>query len=100
MSKVTYPSSSPYALTPQSNWAIGLYKHRSIPESVDDVPYKVEQKYHNRPDLLAAELYGDAQYYWVFMIRNMNLMRDPLWDFVAGLEIYIPSRERLKALGI
>ena len=52
----------------------------------------VEDRHHRRPDLLAHELYGDAGLWWVFALYNRNEIRDPLWDFVRGLEILVPDR--------
>ena len=101
MTKFTFSAASPYALTPQSNWSIGLYNHRSISPDGSDRLFAIDPKYNNRPDLHAYDLYGDAELYWVFMVRNMNLIRDPLWDHEAGKEIYFPTKERLrKVLGI
>ena len=98
MTKITYPNSSPYALTPQSNFSIGRYSHRKITASEDDVEFEIEAKYHHRPDLLAYELYGNSGLYWVFMLRNMNIIRDPLWGFEAGLTIYRPTNVRIQKL--
>jgi hypothetical protein len=96
MSQVIYGPNSPYSLTPQSNWSIGNYVHRSIPAAVDDEEFTITREYHIRPDKLAAERYGDSQLYWVFMVRNMNVIRDPLWDFAEGVTIYLPTKESLK----
>jgi hypothetical protein len=96
MAKVTYGLESPYALTPQSNWAIGNYVHRSIPAQGDDAEYTIPSEYNHRPDILADELYGNPELYWVFMVRNMNVIRDPLWGFEEGLTIYLPSKKSLK----
>jgi hypothetical protein len=100
MTKIQYPSTSPYAITPQSNWAIGLYKHRPIIASDDDKLLPIAAKYHHNSPLLAADLYGDASLYWVFMLRNMNIFRDPIWGLEAGMEIYIPSKENLRKSSI
>lgn len=101
MTKIVYPNTSPYALTPQSNWSIGLYVHRPIPETSDDTEYTIESKYQNRPDLLAYDLYGKSELYWVFMVRNMNVIRDAIWDFDTGVTIFLPSVDSLKKnLGI
>lgn len=97
MSTVNYPSSSPYAATRQSSRFIGRYNHRVIPPSSDDTFIIIEAKYNLRPDLLAYDLYGDPNYWWVFMSRNIDLIRDPIWDFVSGLEILVPSNSHLKA---
>lgn len=101
MTKINYPETSPYALTTQSNWAIGRYQHRRIPPASTDGYEPIPAEFNMRPDLMAAKLYGNAELYWVFMVRNLNVIRDPFWDFLAGVSIYIPTKETLKAaLGI
>ena len=55
------------------------------------------RSYKNRPDLLAADLYGDAALWWVFAARNPNVLKDPLFDFRPGVTIYIPTKETLVA---
>ena len=58
--------------------------------------------YQYRPDLLAFDLYGDASLWWVFAARNPNkLGPDPVFNFIAGVEFYIPNMVTLQvALGI
>jgi hypothetical protein len=100
MSKINYPASSPYAATPQTSWYLGNYKHRPIPASGDDQPFTITKQYENRPDTLSYFLYGTPAYWWVFAVRNRNLLHDPVWDMVAGLTITVPSLATLKkALG-
>jgi hypothetical protein len=96
MSKISYPNTSAYAMTPQSNFALGVYQHRTILPNSADKLWTIEPHFNHRPDLKAAELYGDSALYWVFMARNLNVIRDPLWGFKAGLVIYLPSPEYLK----
>ena len=100
MSKIIYPPFSPYAVTPQSSWYIGRYKHRSILSDPDDSKLVVDLKHQYRPDLLSNDLYGTPVYWWIFMLRNMNVIRDPIWDMKVGIEIYYPTFERLsKVIG-
>ena len=92
MTKIVYPATSAYAATPQSDKFIGRYVHRTIaPDPDTDSVYVVESKYHNRPEKLAFDLYGKSSLFWVFVARNINLMRDPVWDLEAGMEIIVPS---------
>jgi hypothetical protein len=63
-----------------------------------DVLYKLGPVYEYRPDLLAFDLYGDARLWWVFSQRNPNTLKDPYFDFVTGLEIYIPKLEYLREI--
>lgn len=98
MSKIQYPVTSPYATTPQNSWYIDLYKHRPISVHAGDRQLTIGQKYHNRPDLLAYDLYGNPGYWWVFFVRNMNVIRDPVWDFELGKVIFVPSIEHLRSV--
>lgn len=94
---VNYTTESPYAATPQENWHIGRFKMRDVPPSGDDSYIIIDAKYNNRPDLLSYDLYGNPLYWWVFMVRNMDTIRDPIWDFTTGKEIVVPSNKHLKA---
>jgi len=96
MSKIRYPESSPYGATPQSSWYIGNYVHRDIPPAKDDISVEITKKYENRPDVLSYELYGTPAYWWVFSIRNRDLLTDPVWDMVSGITIFAPSLDNLK----
>lgn len=96
MARVLYPSQSAYAATPQTASHIGRYVHREITPSSDDSYLVIEPKYENRPDLLAFELYGNPNYWWVFYSRNLDQIRDPIWDFVSGIEIVVPSEDHLR----
>lgn len=99
MSKITYPNSSPYAKTPQSNWYLGLYAHRAIPATSNDQRITLSATYAHRPDRLSNDLYGTPVYWWVFAVRNPDVIRDPIWDFTAGKVIMAPAVEAVRALG-
>ena len=43
--------------------------------------------------LFSYELYGDAQYWWVFALYNRNSITDPINDFTTGKRIYVPERD-------
>ena len=97
MSFINYPSTSAYAATGQSSSFIGQYKHRKITASSDDIIITIDPKFNLRPDLLAYELYGNPNYWWVFCVRNLDQIRDPIWDFTTGKKIVVPSNSHLKA---
>lgn len=96
--KINYPATSPYTLTKQSDYFIGLYVHRGIRPHRDDKSMILTARYNHRPDLLSYDLYGTPDYWWVFLVRNMNTIRDPIWDFETGKTIHWPSIEQLKAI--
>jgi len=98
MSKINYPSSSPYSATLQSSWYIGNFVYRDIPPSNDDQSITITKKYENRPDTLSYDLYGTPAYWWIFAVRNRDLLTDPIWDMVSGITISAPSLDTLKKI--
>jgi hypothetical protein len=51
--------------------------------------------------LLAFDLYGDKNLWWVFAQRNMEILKDPIFDLIPGIEIYVPKGDALaRVLGI
>lgn len=55
-------------------------------------------QYQYRPERLSNDLYGSPVYWWVFMQRNIDLIRDPIWDLVTGMTIVVPSASYIKTL--
>jgi len=98
----SYSTTSPWANTAfdlQGN--LDILKARPIPKSADDMLYTIETQYTYRPDLLAYDYYGTSKLWWVFAQRNVDIIKDPIFDFVAGTSIYLSKPEDLKrALGI
>lgn len=99
--KATYGSESPYADTGLYRLGLNTMTHRPIPRLADDQLFEIEQQYHMRPDLLAYHLYGSEKLWWVFAARNPSSLKDPLYHFVTGNKIFLPTKQTLKtALGI
>jgi hypothetical protein len=71
---------------------------RPVSSQVDDFLYTIQPQYTYRPDLLAFDLYGDPNLWWVFTQRNMDVIQDPIFDFVPGTKIYIPKNSGLKTV--
>lgn len=95
MAYLQYPPTSPYFNTPQLDWRMGRYVHRTIPAAPTDRSFLITPTYHERPDRLAYDLYGSAEYWWVFMARNLNAIRDPIFDLTQGKTIIIPSPDSI-----
>ncbi len=74
---------------------LGLINYRKITKNTNDKLYQIDKSYHLRPDLLAYDLYGDATLWWVFAARNMDVLKDPLFDFLTGNRIYLPNKQTL-----
>lgn len=91
---------SPWAKTQALSDYLDLYVDRIVPKAPDDYLYTIESQYNFRPDLLAFDLYGSDRLWWVFIKRNMDVLNDPVFDFRAGVSIYLPKKSQLlSALG-
>jgi hypothetical protein len=90
--------SSPYYTTPIKDFYLDLWNAREIPVSANDYKMILESKYDKRPDTLAQDIYGSPRLWWVFAARNKDILVDPIEDFVAGLEIIIPSAQVVETL--
>ena len=84
----TYGNSSAYAKTKsKNNQYLDLLTIRPVPENSDDVRYTIEPQYAYRPDLLAYDLYGDRNLWWVFTQRNMDVIKT-VYDMEPRIEIF------------
>lgn len=97
----TYTKLSPWSSTPQNNLYLETLKIRPVPSEPDDFRYVIESQYKHRPDLLSHDLYGSSKLWWVFVQRNMNILKDPIYDFEPGTVIFLPKKSNLERfLGI
>lgn len=97
----TYSRTSPYYTTEDTGLYLDVLNFRDIPPETDDILFVVTQQYTHRPDLLAYDLYNDARLWWVFAVRNKNIIKDPVYDMVAGQKIYLPKLTTINnALGL
>lgn len=96
-----YSKTSPYYTTLEKGQYLDILNQRAVPLNTDDVQWTVTSQYENRPDLLAHDLYGDVNLWWVFAVRNKDVIKDPIYDMSPGTVIYIPKKATLfKSLGI
>jgi hypothetical protein len=101
MATVAYAKSSPFFGTGLYGNFLDVSVKRKITKLASDKLYQIDRVYHLRPDLLAYDIYGDAALWWVFAARNPNTLKDPLFDFITGNTVYLPSKDTLvKDLGI
>lgn len=89
----TYKSNSPYAITEQVENYLDIWNPPNVPSSISDQQIEITSEYENRPDLLSNDLYGTPRFWWVFAVRNPNIIKDPIYDLVAGKIIYIPNMD-------
>jgi hypothetical protein len=98
---VKYPNSSPWAKTKVKSGYLDHFAIRPVAAEDDDILYSIEPQFNQRPDLLAYYLYDSTKLWWVFTQRNLDVIQDPIFDFRAGVEIYVPKKSGLfKLLGL
>jgi hypothetical protein len=90
-----YTNTSPWYLTQTTQDYLDVLAIRPVSAEVDDFYYTIESQYAFRPDLLAFDLYGESNLWWVFIQRNLNVLQDPVFDFTPGKKIYIPKKSSL-----
>lgn len=98
MATVTYDRTSLYFKTNFSNNYLDVARFPQIPKLADDVIMTINKTYQFRPDLLAFDLYGDSNYWWVFALRNPSTIKDPIFDMIPGVKIYIPKKTTISNL--
>lgn len=97
----SYAVTSPYYGTPTWGPFLDVWKSITIPSDVTDALYQIDPPYNLRPDLLAYDIYQDSNLWWVFAVRNPDVLVDPLLNFVAPTVIYVPSKSVIStALGL
>ncbi len=96
-----YANSSPWFNTKVRAGYLDTMAIRPVSAEPDDILYAIEPQFNYRPDLLSTYLYDTPKLWWVFAQRNLDVIRDPIFDFKSGTEIYIPKKPSLfKVLGI
>lgn len=98
MSITKYGSGSVYKQTPQTSWYLDNLALRDVQSDPTDKAMVIPTKHNMKPYNLSYELYGNKDYWWVFQILNMGVIRDPIYDFKAGLTIRVPTKDRLLAI--
>lgn len=96
-----YKNTSPWSDTPLTRSNLEYFSIRSVSAEADDIQFVITPHYTYRPDLLAFDMYGTPKLWWVFAQRNMNVISDPVFDFVPGTTIFIPKKSSLfRILGL
>lgn len=93
----SYKETSPYRNTTIRSYFVkylGYYSAQPISEDPTDEEIVITPKYNERPDLLSNELYGTPDLWWIFTLRNPDILNDPIYDFVTDAIIFAPSKSR------
>ena len=91
-----YKDSSPYSTTFMKGDYLDIMNPRYVLHDDSDESYVIESKYDKRPDLLSHNKYGSVDYWWIFSIRNEDLLIDPIQDFRTGVQIRIPKLKNIR----
>ena len=94
----SYNAFSPYYKTEVVNGYLDVINFRDIPAETDDILFEITSTYDTRPDLLAYDLYKEARLWWVFSVRNKNVIKDPVFDMNPGTKIYLPKLTTIKTV--
>lgn len=87
-----------YKHTPIKEFYLDIWVPIFIGENPNDYAYEIEPDFDERPDLLSYELYGTPDLWWIFALRNMDELVDPIGDFKSGVVIMIPAKNTLEDL--
>jgi hypothetical protein len=93
-----YSDYSPWSITPTVQNYLDILQIRPVPAASDDILFTITPQYNMRPDLLANDLYGYPELWWVFVQRNMDVLQDPIFDFIPGTQIYVPKGSNLTTM--
>jgi hypothetical protein len=97
----TYSKSSPYYGTQTWGPFLDVWAGKTIQPDTTDALYQIDSAYNLRPDLLAYDMYKNSDLWWVFSVRNPDILLDPLLSFVTGTIIYVPTPAIVyKAIGL
>ena len=94
-----YNAQSPWYLTEEvNNQYLDIMVKRPIPADPGDILYEIQPQYMYRPDLLAFDLYKSSKLWWVFAVRNNEVLKDPVFDFIPGNKIFLPKQSTLNSI--
>ena len=94
--RVNYLKSSPYYQTPQTSTYLDIWNPPALGSNITDGIIVISDKYTHRPDLLSQDLYGTPRLWWVFAMINPDVIKDPIYDLVSGLELRFPDKNQLQ----
>jgi hypothetical protein len=49
----------------------------------------------NRIDLFSYQQYGSSRYWWMIVLANADIIKDPIWDFHSGMQVMVPDKSKI-----
>ena len=86
-----YKNTSVYSNTRINKYFLDLYEPPMTPDLENYKTITLDSKYNYRPDLLAYDLYGQSELWWIFTFYNRDTIKNPIYDFKSGTQIKIPK---------
>ena len=93
-----YRSDSFYASTQTIDFYLDIWDSNVSLSTEGDTEIEIKTKYNLRPDLMAFDMFGSPNYWWVFALKNKDKLIDPVEDFKAGIIITVPSQNGIRSL--
>lgn len=91
---MTYSPKSLYSETPIKGRFLDHYVHRKLEPHRDDAQIQVQGEWVFRPDLMALDIYGDEDLWWVIPVRNG--LEDLVFDVIYGRTLVVPPLELIR----
>ena len=91
-----YNKSSNYSQTNANRKYLDLYNPPLVTDTLSKQTRDmvITAKYNRRPDLMAHDMFGNANVWWIFTHYNRDILKDPVMDFTAGKTIKAPKNFR------
>lgn len=70
------------------------WDRKTFPKDDSDLYLTLKKTFEGRPDKLASVMYNDSSVWW--LILQYNNILDINEEFVEGVELRLPTRERLE----
>ena len=70
----------------------------AVHSSITDQNFLITKKYANRPDLLAHDKFGASELWWILVLSNLEIIKDPISDFKEGTIIRLIASDRATKL--
>lgn len=91
-----YSANSPYSQTSLNSQYLDVANLPQVSLDGNEITINLPARYARRPDLMSYELYGTSKLWWVFAAVNPDTVTDPVYDFVEGTTVVVPSVASVK----
>ena len=91
-----YGEKSFYKRTEINDRFLEFYNHTKMEPQGDDGYVEITHRWTNRPDLMALDLYGDSDFWYVIPMRNG--FEDPYYDMTFNRTVVVPPKSYVELL--